>query len=149
MSKRTDGRGFRVTFSVPELGETLAQINAYDGRTATKIENVVQNSTDNIKDGVKRRAPGSLKKATSARFDRRTVSGYVAVKKPHAHLVEFGAKAATVKPKTKKALTVPGSESGFAMKARIPVRREQPFTRPAFEDEKPNLVKGLKEAVKP
>lgn len=148
----TRGYGFRINFSVPELSQTLNQISAYDGKTAMKIENVVQKSTHNIRDGAKQRVPvrsGDLKKSISARFDSRTITGYVAARKPYAHLVEFGAKGGTVKPKIKKALTVPGSETGFATRAKIPQRREHPFMRPAFENEKANLIKGLKEAVKP
>lgn len=158
MSRHKDGRGFRVNFSVPELSEALSKIKAYDGQTAQKIETVVQKSTKNISDGAKRRVPvktGSLKKSISTRFDAKGPTGYVAARKPHAHLVEFGAKGATEKPDKKKALKIPWSGgmgvggTYFAKSANIPVRREHPYMRPAFEDEKPNLVKGIKEAVKP
>jgi HK97 gp10 family phage protein len=151
------GRGFQINFSVPELGETIRQIGAYDTRTAQKVENQVETSTKNIANGARRRVPvrsGYLKKRISSRFDARSITGYVAAKAPHAHLVEFGAKAATEKPDQKKALRIPWSGMGtggvyYAKSAHIPQRREHPFMRPSFEDEKPNLVRGLKEAVKP
>lgn len=157
MSRCKDGRGFRVNFSVPELGETLSKISAYDGRTAQQIENAVQNSTKKIKEGARRRVPrrkGDLEKSITTRFNRKSVTGAVVARKPYAHLVELGAKATTVKPKTKKALKIPWSGLGveganFAASAHIPQRRARPYMRPSFEEEKPNLIRGLKEAVQP
>jgi pectin methylesterase-like acyl-CoA thioesterase len=150
------GRGFQVNFSVPELSEAIAQIGAYDGRTAAKVEKAVQTATKNIGAGARRRVPvksGDLKKSISTRFDSKSITGYVAARKPHAHLVEFGAKGATEKPETKKALKIPspglGVASMYAASADIPARREHPYMRPSFEDEKPNLIRGVKEAVKP
>jgi HK97 gp10 family phage protein len=152
------GRGFQINFSVPELGEAIRKVGAYDTKTAQKIENQVNKSTKNIANGARRRVPvrsGYLKKHISSRFDARSITGYVAAKAPHAHLVEFGAKASHEKPDRKKALKIPwhggmgvGGEY-YAKSADIPARREHPYMRPAFEDEKPNLIRGVKEAVKP
>ncbi|HPT88466.1 MAG TPA: HK97 gp10 family phage protein [Bacillota bacterium] len=155
----TRGYGFRVNFSVPELSETLQQINKYNSQTAYKIEQQVSKSTKAIGRGAKQRVPvlsGDLKKSISTRFDAKTITGYIAARQPYAHLVEFGAKATVTKPtRQRKALKIPW-QGGFgvggmyyAAKADIPQRRERPFMRPAFEDEKPNLIKGIKEAVKP
>lgn len=147
------GRGFRVYFDVPELEKTLSQIKAYDGKTALRVEEAIDISTKNIANGARRRVPvrsRQLKKSIGSRFDKKTVTGYVTARKPHAHLVEFGAKSATVKPERKKALKIPWSGGTyFAAKADIPARRERPFMRPAFEDEKPKLIKRVREAVRP
>ena len=151
-------RGFRVYFDVPELEQTLGQLKAYDGKAALKVEEAVSTSTKNIAKGARQRVPvrsGKLKKSIRSRFDKRAVTGYVQARQPHAHLVEFGAKGATVEPKSKKALKIPWSGgmgvggTYFAASAKIPARKERPFMRPAFEDEKPELIKALKEAVKP
>lgn len=165
MSKGT--RDFRIYFDVPELGEAIRQIGAYDGKAATRIENAVKQATKNIKEGAKARVPvrtGALKKSISARFHRKSVTGYVKAGSynggrgggvPYAHLVEFGAKATTVKPVKAKALNIgpPGAEAAglneFARKVQIPKRNERPFMRPAFEEEKPNLIRAVKEAVQP
>jgi hypothetical protein len=69
-------------------------------------------------------------------------------------LVEFGHKGGTAKPETKKALKIPWRGTGtggenFAANADIPSVRERPYMRPAFENEKPSLIRGIKEAVKP
>ena len=36
----------------------------------------------------------------------------------------------------------------FAARAVIPKRAKRPFIRPSYEEERPNLIKRLKEAVK-
>lgn len=145
------GRGFYVNFKVPELQEAINNIGKYDGKTAQKVETAVNDSTKNISKGSKRRVPGrsNLKKKIGSRFDKRTITGTVAARTPYAHLVEFGAGAATVTPGTgKKALTIDEfGNRNYASKANIPIRRPRPYLRPAFEEEKPNLIKNVTKAV--
>jgi len=143
------GRGFGVTFSVPEIKDAVAKIGTYDTKTAAKVEQAIANSTGAIAKGAKSRVPvktGKLKKKISSQFDRGTLTGRVAAKTSYAHLVEFGAKAASVKPVQKKALLFKG---GYSAKANVPARTEHPYMRPSFEQEKPNLIRNVKEAVKP
>lgn len=150
-------RGFRVNMSVPELGRALQQISAYDGKAALGIENAVHSSTKAIGVGARQRVSvktGNLKKKIRTRFSRNKygrglTEGAVAGVTPYAHLVEFGAKATVVKPKTKKALAIDAfGYRRYAKKAHIPKRAEHPFMRPAFENEKPNLIRNIAEAVK-
>ena len=120
-------RGFRVDFKVPELGEALKQIGAYDGKARLRIENAVKTSTRAISRGARQRVPvltGTLKKSIGARFDAKNCVGTIAAKSPPAHLVEFGHGGSGPAP-------------------------EHPFMRPAFENEKPELIRAIKEAVKP
>lgn len=155
------GRGFYINFKVPELQTVLNNMHKYDTKTAVKIEEAVQTSTRAIRNGAVRRihsVSGYMKKHTVSSFNKQKVEGAIRAKAPHAHLVEFGAKAATVGPgasKSKKsgkptqALTIDEfGNRNYAQKAHIPQRRERPFMRPAFEDEKPNLIRNLAEAVK-
>jgi HK97 gp10 family phage protein len=160
-------RDFQIWFSVPEIGEALDKISAYDGKSALRIENAVRESTKNIKNGAKQRVPvrtGRLQKTITSGFNARNIQGYVRAGSynggwgggaPYAHLVEFGARAAVVKPKNAKALKIgrPGAEAAglkeFSGQVKISKRNEQPFMRPAVEDEKPDLIKNLKEAVQP
>jgi len=156
-------RGFRVNMSVPELGQALEKIGAYDGKSRLGIENAVRDSTRAIGSGAKRRVRvrrGKLKKSiktsfSSNKYGRGVVEGVIAAKQPHAHLIEFGAKAAVVRPRNKKALKIRfGGKVGvnlsyYATKASIPARRAFPFMRPAFEAERSNLVRAIAEAVKP
>lgn len=150
------GRGFQITFKVPEIKATLDQLNAYNGKERLRVENVIQSSTKNIARGARNRVPvrtGNLKKKISSRFNRvgkYGPYGTVSARRPYAHLVEFGAKGTTVAPKNKKAMTI--DEYGirrYAQKAKIPARKERPYMRPAFEDEKPKLIRDLKGAVQP
>lgn len=154
-------RGFRVSMSVPELGEAIHKIGAYNTKAAQRIEDAVESSTRAIAAGERQRVSvrtGRLKKAISSRFTRKTVSGLAIARKPYAHLVEFGAKAATAKPKKAKAMKIVDKEmvagtggqfgTAFASSAHIPSRRARPFARPAFEAEKPNLLRKIAEAVK-
>jgi len=143
------GRGFGVTFSVPELKDAVAKIGTYDIKTTAKIEQSIANSTKAIEKGAKSRVrvrTGNLKKKISSRFDRGTLTGRVSAKTPYAHLVEFGAKAASVRPVTKKALLFKG---GYSAKANVPARTARPYMRPSFEEEKPNLIRNVKKAVQP
>lgn len=156
-------RGFRVNFEVPELARALDQIGAYDGKSRIGIEDAIRNSTKAIKAGAKYRAPrssGALRKAISSRvavnkYGRGGIEGYVSARKPYAHLVEFGARAVTIVPKNKKAMTLAASGGAayglneFAAKVDVPTRAEHPFMRPAFEAEKPALIRAIAEAVKP
>ena len=145
-------RPFRVNFSVPELKTALDNISKYNGKTAARIENAVANSTKAIGKGARQRVPvdsGGLKKSIRTRFDKKTITGTVRARKPHAHLVEFGAGPAVVKPKRKQALTI--DEFGtrrYAKKARIPARAPRPFMRPAYEQEKPHLISEITKAVR-
>ena len=131
-------RGFRVNFSVPEVKQTLNSISAFNARAALKIEDAVSKSTKAIRAGAARRVrrrTGALKKAIRSRFDKKSVIGYVSAKQPYAHLIEFGAKPHPAKdPRTGRPYTS--------------YTPEMPFMRPAYEEEKPNLIRNLKEAVR-
>lgn len=126
------GRGFSVNFKCPELQNVLQNIEKYNTKQAVKVEEAVKSSTKVIGAGAKQRVPvrtGNLKKSIRSSFDIRKIQGTVKAKAPHAHLVEFGAKAHPAK--------------------NIPKRTEKPYLRPAFENEKPALIKAITEAVKP
>lgn len=154
------GRGFRVTFKVPEIAEELNKIRAYDGKSRLRIEEAVAGSTKSIGRGSRQRAPkrsGKLSKRIVTRFNRKGPTGTIAARTPYAHLPEFGAKATKVARRRKKAMTIGGGSYGplqpgqthFATKANIPARKARPYMRPAFEDEKPNLIRNIKGAVQP
>jgi hypothetical protein len=121
------GKGFYIDFKVPELQRAINNLSRYDGKTAMKIEEQIRVSTLAIKRGALRRihdVTGYLRKHTVSSFSRNKLEGAVREKAPHAHLVEFGHKGPSPAP-------------------------EHPTLRPAFEDERPNLVRGLEQAVKP
>jgi HK97 gp10 family phage protein len=127
-------RSFRVNFSVPELKQAMDNISAYDGRATGKIENAVSRATKNISKGARQRVPvasGELKKSIRSRFDKKSVTGYVSAKQYYSHMIEFGTKPHTIGN---------GQHPGTAAR---------PYMRPAFEAEKPNLIRDIENAVKP
>lgn len=145
-------RGFVISAKVPELSKTLSQISAYDGKTLLKIENAVESSGKAIAAGERRRIPvssGKTKKRIRTRFSRKTITSIIATKSSIAHLLEFGTKAHIILPKKKKVMAIDtmGYRS-FRKRVAHPGSRARPFARPAFEDEKPNLIRKLRNAVK-
>ena len=142
---------FKVNLGINDLERTLRDFKNYNAQAQEKLRSAVQTSTSNIMLGAKRRVSvksGDLIKNISMTYDGNKNVGIVRAKSPHAHLVEYGAKAVHEAPKNKKALTVHGG-SGFAASVNIPARKEHPFMRPAFENEKPNLIKNTEAAMKP
>lgn len=128
-------RGFKVNFSCPELKNALRNIDKYDNQTTVKIENAISKSTLAIGKGAKERVPvrtGDLKKSIKSSFHVKAMQGTVKAKQYYAHLIEFGAKVHDVGPPFMRAWTT-----------------ERPFLRPSFEQEKPNLIKNVKDAIKP
>lgn len=143
--------GFRVNWGIKDLERQLGKINQYDAATQDKLRSAVRTSTENIMVGAKRRAPvrsGKLVKGIKMTYNSTKNEGIVHAKSPHAHLVEFGHKGGVEFHNKKKALHG-GRLTGFANKVNIPAVSARPFLRPAFEDEKPNLIKNVKDAVKP
>lgn len=125
-------KGFYVNFKVTELNDVLKDMGKYDAKTAMKIEAAVSTSTKAIGKGARQRVAvdsGDLRKSIRTSFNTQKVTGTISAKQYYAHFVEFGAKA------------VPSRN--------IPKRSERPYMRPAFEQEKPNLIKAVTEAVKP
>ena len=146
-------RTFHVSLGIKEMRRQLAKIKQYDAQTQAKMRGAVQASTSNIYAGAKRRVrvrSGGLQKNITMEYNDATNTGKVRAKSPHAHLVEFGARAAMDRPKSKKALRIDANGiRRFADGAKIPARKAKPFMKPSFEQEKPNLMRSVQEAVKP
>lgn len=143
------GVPFTVNLGIKDLESKLADISTYGTQTQAKLHAAVQTSTANIMLSAKRRVPvksGELVKNITMTYDGAKNIGIVKAKSPHAHLVEYGAKAVHETPATKKALKI---GDRFAASANIPARKEHPFMRPAFQDEKGNLITNVEAAIKP
>lgn len=156
-----------------ELRKALDSIALYDRKSFKRIEQAVEDGAKAIESGAKRRVPvrsGKLKKSIFSRLDKKEVAGYVGAKAPHAHLVEHGVKEKTVdlkdpdtlsKRRQRKGVTVmplkgaaPSTKegvrnTGFATKITIPARAKRPFMTPAFEEERPKIVRSFEQAVQP
>ena len=99
-------------------------------------------------------APGGLKKSLSAAAGRQFknfLQAYAfSVKSaaPHAHLVEFGTKAHTITPKSKKFLMFGNLFKRFARKVQHPGSRPIPFFRDAIRAQRNNVKRLLESRVK-
>lgn len=74
--------------------------------------------------------------------------GWLKLKPPYAHIVEFGAKAHIVRAKNKKALSISaGGDLLLRKSAKIPARKGRPFIKPAFDAEEPKLISNMKKVL--
>jgi hypothetical protein len=138
---------FTVKINIPELKAALAQIDKYDTMTRARIGSVIQKSCTNIANGARSRIHsrnGDLAQSITSRVDLEKLVGYVEAKKFYGPMVEFGHKGTLEKPAGKKALAING---GAFAHANIPAVQAYPFIRPAYEEEKPNLINGINQVV--
>ena len=142
--------GFRVHVDNSDITKALERIQLYSKKMPLAVENAVSGSAKAIARGGKQRVrvkSGKLKKSIGSSFDLKKCEGKALVKMPHAHLIEFGVAASMSKATKKKSLKANGKFMGKSV--RIPARRAFPFMKPAYEAEKPVLLKKIKEAVQP
>lgn len=95
---------FTVKVTSGELGKTLREISAWDGKSRLKVETVLRKGTTEIAREARQRAPkrtGTLRKSIKQRFSAMRLEGQVFSELPYAHLVEFGSRAHTVRQKKK------------------------------------------------
>lgn len=156
-----------------ELRKALDAISIYDRKSFQRIEKAIEDGAQAIERGAKRRVPirsGKLRKSIFSRIDKKGVAGYIGAKAPHAHLVEHGVKEKTVdlkdpgtlskrrQRKGVKVMPLKGANpstgdgvrnTGFGTKIKIPARAKRPFMTPAFEEERPKIVRSFEQAVQP
>jgi hypothetical protein len=140
-----------ITPSNKELQEALKSISIYDAKSRLRIEAAVEKSVKEMARLAKSRVPvesGALRKSVFSSFHKIGCVGYFGAKAPHAHLVEFGVKAVTVKPKKKKWLRFNDGYT-YTKWSNLPARRGRPFVRPSYEQERPELIREIKKAVQP
>lgn len=151
---------FVITAKSEGLGECLKDISKYNARCRLAVEDALRRGTKQVAKGARRRVPvdsGGLKKSITSSFKTTTLVGYARAKKPHAHLVEFGAKGVdNVRPKKGKYLRIPTSELTrykgnakyiFVKSVDIPERKPRPFMIPAFRDNESKIVADVKKGL--
>lgn len=76
--------------------------------------------------------------------------GEFGARKPHAHLIEYGTKAYTVKPKNKKVLRIIDQNViRFTSKTiTIPAKPARPFIEPAYKAEEPKFLANVEKVLK-
>lgn len=142
---------FKVQVERSEMTQLMKNIKAWDGKKRMAVENSLKAGTRDIQKQAKIRVPvrtGKLKKTVKQRFSAAKMTGEVYSNLQYAHLVEFGFKAHTVRPKKKKAMKF--SQMGghyFTKKAEIPKQSARPFLKPAYEYEEQHIINSIKKAL--
>ena len=114
---------FTVKVPEGELSKAIRQISsAWDGKTRLRVEAALKRGTNAVYREARQRVPvrsGKLKKSIRQRFSTVKLEGQVFSNQPYAHLVEFGSRAHTVRPKKKKALRFFKGGPVFTKRSRI------------------------------
>ncbi len=143
----------QFTIKVPrgELQRMLRHVTAWDAGAGLEVERIIRSGTRRVAAEARRRVPvdtGKLKGSIRFGFSRNKAEGKVYTEVPYAHLVEFGTRGVTVKPKKKKAMKIPlPGETAFALRAKTPGMKERPFMKSAYDCEAPRIVTELKKAL--
>ncbi len=143
---------FTVKVPAGELSKAIREIKAWDGRTRLRVENALRKGTRLVRREAVQRVPrhtGRLRKSLKTRFSSAKLEGQVYSNEPHAHLVEFGARAVIIRPKRKKALRFPFADRyKFSKVAVVPRRAGKPFLKPAYEAVEPEIISDVKKALR-
>ena len=142
---------FTVKVPEGELSKAIRQISAWDGKTRLRVEAALKRGTNAVYREARLRVPvrsGKLKKSIRQRFSTVKLEGQVFSNQPYAHLVEFGSRAHTVKPRKKKALRFFRGGPVFTKRARIPAQSGKPFFKPAYDYVEPQLIQEVKKAIR-
>ena len=138
---------FTVKVPAGELSRAIKQIKAWDGRTRLRVENALRKGTRLVRREAMQRVPkdtGRLRKSLKTRFSSSKLEGQVYSMEPHAHLVEFGARAVIIRPKRKKALRIVlNYRERSELYARIDARVDDMVASGLFEEVEGLLKSGL------
>lgn len=151
-------RSMRMSVEVEGLDEALRRLKAYDTKSTEKISEAIRLGGQNIGKEARSRVPrrsGKLRKSIRTRFDSTAITSTVRTNVPYAHLVEFGAAAATVRPrsrarkggKPKLALRIDGSKLVKGV-VHIPARPARPYMTPAYQSGKPRIENDIKKVLR-
>ena len=151
MSK--EGFYMYVRPSIPELRAAIDSLKIYDATKRIALEDAIEDSVKDMAKVARQKVPvdsGKLKKSIFSKMNRQIFTGYFGAKAHHAHLIERGVKANTIKPSAKKALAFSsGGAQVFATSANIPARAAHPFIRPAYDEVLPKLIQRIRRAMQP
>lgn len=150
---------FVTTVKTEGLTQCLKDISKYNARCRLAVEDALQRGTKAVAKGARRRVPvesGGLKKSITSSFKKTTLVGYARAKKPHAHLIEFGAKRTVARPKKRTVMqfhkdkwkNYTGNKTILTFqKVTIPERKAKPFMLPAFYQEEAKIIADVKKGL--
>lgn len=142
-----------VTASAKSIREAINKIAWYDAKSRLGLENAINNTTRRMAYRAKSKVPrgrGVLRNSIYSSMKKGLLRGEFGARKPHAHLIEYGTKAYTVKPKNKKVLRIIDQNViRFTSKTiTIPAKPARPFIEPAYKAEEPKFLANVEKVLK-
>lgn len=141
-----------IKINADELNKFSVEVVKLSDKTEENVQKVLVNSGFNIERNAKQNIEnnrsvktGHLWRHISTKIGNMEVTVHTSNIK-YARLVEEGTRPHIIKPKNKKALYWKGAKHPVKS-VRHPGSKAKPYLIPAFESEKDNLIKNLKEVI--
>ena len=137
-----------IRIDTSELDHFAVEITKLDDKTKDNVQKVLNNTGFKIEAKAKGNVPvdtGHLRRGITTKIGNMEVIVHTSNIK-YAPMVEYGTKAHIIKAKNKKALYWKGAKHPVKS-VRHPGSKAKPYLIPAFESEKDNLIKSLKEVI--
>ena len=137
-----------IRIDTSELDHFAVEITKLDDKTKDNVQKVLNNTGFKIETKAKGNVPvdtGHLRRGITTKIGDMEVIVHTSNIK-YARGVEFGTRPHLIKPKNKKALYWKGAKHPVKS-VNHPGSKAKPYLIPAFESEKDNLIKDLKEVI--
>ena len=137
-----------IRIDTNELNKFAVEITKLDDKTKDNVQKVLNNTGFKIETKAKGNVPvdtGHLRRGITTKIGDMEVIVHTSNIK-YARGVEFGTRPHLIKPKNKKALYWKGAKHPVKS-VNHPGSKAKPYLIPAFESEKDNLIKDLKEVI--
>ena len=148
-----------VRVTSDSLTQCIKEIRLFDGKSRLAAEKGITKGLKMMVRDAKSKVrvrTGNLRRSIHSSFNKNKVEGklYGGDKQAyHGHLIEYGVKAVTVRPKKSRFLVFPGTRAYRgkvikALKANLPRRKAYPFLIPAVENNTENMVSIIRSEIK-
>ena len=137
-----------IRIDTSELDRFSVDVGKLSDKTKGNVQKVLNNTGFKIETKAKGNVPvdpGHLRRGIPTKIGDMEVIVHTSNIK-YARGVEFGTRPHLIKPKNKKALYWKGAKHPVKS-VRHPGSKAKPYLIPAFESEKDNLIKNLKEVI--
>ena len=137
-----------IKIDTSELDKFAIEITNLNDKTKDNVQKVLNNTGFKIETKAKGNVPvdtGHLRRGITTKIGDMEVIVHTSNIK-YARGVEFGTRPHLIKPKNKKALYWKGAKHPVKS-VNHPGSKAKPYLIPAFESEKDNLIKDLKEVI--
>jgi HK97 gp10 family phage protein len=137
-----------IRIDTSELDRFSVDVGKLSDKTKVNVQKVLNNTGFKIETKAKGNVPvdtGHLRRGITTKIGDMEVIVHTSNIK-YARGVEFGTRPHLIKPKNKKALYWKGAKHPVKS-VNHPGSKAKPYLIPAFESEKDNLIKDLKEVI--